>query len=480
MPRTRFSIASAALVLLPLSLPVGLVAQVQQGTAARTLVPATTNAAAVTELRAAFDRDNLWSFTESYAHARRALELEPSFGLARAVAADGLGGPTARAEYARAVTEAAGATAAEALITLAWRENSAGRNAGARKIAKTAADLVPDDPAIAVWYAQMLPDTQRTAELRSVVTRFPDYPGAHMWLSYWLTPPGQDSTSRANADEAMRAATKAAQLAPNESGTHTALAHVLTYTGRTAEAKQHLDAASRMTPRTEYIHVLRAQLAGWEGNMPAMRASFDSAAAVFTNIGQKFQARRLRAFVALSEGNLRQTQTELAQLLADQVAINARGEQQATHLWMAYAAGAARDSAAVEQHVAAMLALDTTGTTFPALRVIAYSVAGNAAKTRGAFTEFVKENPTPTGSAAIQTMHRYAGMTLLAERKPAEALVELRQSGDNPFSTLSIIEALKMQGKTREANAERDLFFQRHTFSWVSAGAPIIRYRARR
>src|SRR5688500_10634077 len=89
--------------------PTVALAQVQPQSAtppAGMLTPSTTNAAAVTELRAALDDQFMWGYGAARMKAGRAVEMEPTFGLARAIQAWMVGGPTAAAESQRAATEA--------------------------------------------------------------------------------------------------------------------------------------------------------------------------------------------------------------------------------------------------------------------------------------------------------------------------------------------------------------------------------------
>lgn len=470
--------------------PCTLLAQVQpQGAAAPAagmLNFTTTNAAAVTELRTSLDRYNLWAAQASAEHIGRALELEPTFGLARTIQAIIVAGPTAVAEFNRGVTEASSASAGEMLLALSAREVNAGRAPSGRRISQTAAELLPNDRHVATWRAIQLSDTLRVNAFRDVATRFPDYTGAKTWLAYYLTPPGLDSIVRANADEAMRVAMDAVRLAPNESGTHAAVAHVLTYTNRFAEAKQHLAAATRMMPVASYAYYLVAQIAAVEGNMPVMRAALDSAAWANPNVNGAFNARRARALVALSEGNPQQAMAELTQQLKDAEAISARAEILNSHVWMAYVSGAIRDSAGVEQHLAALKTMDHAPAILATNEVISYTLAGNGIAARRALNDWGRLNgPRPDLNAAVnatrtQDLHRYTGMTLVAERKPVEAMVELRQGGENAFRYLFTIEAYKQQKKNKEADAERAAFFERKQLGWATTAVPIIRYRAKK
>src|SRR5437867_5498064 len=257
----RLAAAIAALV------PCTAVAQIQPQNAPNPnvgmLTPTTTNAAAVSELRTSLDRYNLWNVRASADHAKRAIELEPTFGLARTVLAINVGGPTAAAEFQKAATDASNASAVEALLALSSREQNAGRAPIARRISQLAADLARNDPQVATWRAIQLADTARVNAFRDVTTRFPDYTGAKIWLALYLTPlgPDLDSIRKPNFDEAMAAAMSAVRQAPNESGTHTAVAHVLISAGRFDDARGHLAAATKMSPVAEYAYLLQAQIA---------------------------------------------------------------------------------------------------------------------------------------------------------------------------------------------------------------------------
>jgi tetratricopeptide (TPR) repeat protein len=485
MNADRSTLRTAALI--AALAPCALLAQVQpQGAAnpnAGMLTPATTNAASVTELRASLDRYNLWTGRPSVQHARRALELEPAFGLARTIQTIIVGGPTAAAEFQRAATEAATGSAVEALLALSAREVNAGRAPTGRRLSQLAAELASNDRQVATWRAIQLPDTVRVNAFRDVANRFPDYAGARIWLSFYLTPIGLDSIIKANADEALRVAFDAVRLAPNESGTHTAVAHVLVYNGRFEEAKGHLAAATKMTPVAEYAYELQAQIAAVEGNFPALRAALDTAAAT-PAIGAGFAYRRARALVALSEGNAQQALTELASVERDAEAIGAKPQAALTHLFMAAVAGATRDTAGVEQHLSAARTLDSAQVGIPDYAVSTYAMSGQAAKARRALEEYIRVSgprpnlPAATNAARTTNVHRATGLVLVAEKKPQEAIAELRQAGNNPYATLGIIEAYKLQKNTKQADAERAAFFQRKEFSFNSTATPIIRYRA--
>jgi hypothetical protein len=444
----------------------------------------TTNTAAVTELRAALEDQFNWSFLSARGRLDRALELEPTLGIARSIRALNVGGPTGAADAQRAATEASSASAAEAALALAVREQLAGRAASARRFYQLAADLAPNDRDVAMLRALQLADTARVTALREIAARYPDFAGARNALAFYLLPLGQDSVIAANGPEASRVAFEAVRLAPQSAATHTAVGHVLIAQKNFAEAQKHLFAAAASPSRGMLTYEFLAQTYAVEGKTAELRAALDSASALASNIGTQFFYRRPRALTHLSEGNPQQALAELGQQLKDAEAINARGQIGTIHLWMALVSAGIRDSAGAEQHLAAGRSAEAGAGILADNEVIVYSLIGNPTQARRALGDYIRlGGPQSNLSAQVnavrtENVHRMTGLVLVAEKKPAEAIAELRQAGVNPYATLGILEALKLQKKNKEADAERAAFFERRNFSFNSSATPIIRYRA--
>jgi hypothetical protein len=142
------------------------------------------------------------------------------------------------------------------------------------------------------------------------------------------------------------------------------------------------------------------------------------------------------------------------------------------------------DTAAIEQHLAAARTLGAASQGLHDYALSAYAFNGQVQRARAAYDTLARLNAqSPNVSAAVNAareryMHRSRGWLLIAEKKPEEALAELRQGDDNPYTTVGILEALRMQKKTKEANAARAAFFERREFSYVSTAVPVMRYRA--
>jgi len=306
-----------------------------------------------------------------------------------------------------------------------------------------------------------------------------------MNLAFQLSP-ANDSVAKANADEALRVAGEAVQLAPEMSGPHAAIGHVLHALGRDKEAQPHLVAATRLAPTSWHAYQLLAEIAAFEGRIAEMRPLLDSAIALTPNVTNIYNYRRARAMTLLADGNPRQAMTDLEAAARDAEAIGARGQANLTHLFIVSAAAATGDTAAIEQHLTKARSLGAAVGTAADYSLSAYGLTGQPQRARVAYDTLARLNaPQPnlspaTNAARERYLHRQRGWLLLAERKPVEAIAEFRQADVNPYVSVGIVEALQMQKKTKEADAERAAFFERREYSFVSTGVPIMRFRARK
>lgn len=445
-----------------------------------TLKPASTNTSAVAELQAAIADYQSGSVTSEMEHLRKALEMEPQLGLARALAARWRGGPTAQLEMGRAATDAATASAGEAVLVLAYREFAAGRAPNGRKLLAAAADLMPDDPMPALDYANSLADTSRINALRAVTRKWPAYAPAHQWLAYTLSVPVNfNMVSGAQADEALREVAEAERLAPEVAGVHAFSGWVHHNLGHEAQALAHYDKANSISP-LDWVYNLKAEIASRNGQQVQVRAFLDSGVAVSTAVSNQFAYRIERAYSWLADGNAKQAMTDLSALLTEATELKATGQVNNIHAAMALLSAATRDAAAVAAHVGEAKKGGAGAGAIADNEVIAYSLAGNASEARRALGDYIQLQQSNTNTVVRdENIHRMTGMVLMAENKCAEAIPELRQGGGNPYATVGIVECLKMQGKKKDADAERSAFLAKKNFSIASSAVPIMRYRAK-
>jgi tetratricopeptide (TPR) repeat protein len=465
-------------------------AQAQQGAPnpnAGMYVPASKNAAATQELKAGLVDAWMENRTEAAAHLDRALELEPTLAVARALRSQVVGGPTALAEAQRAAIDAAtSGNAVEALIALSAREATAGRAAVSRRLMNLAVEMVPNDRDIATWAAVNLADTARLNALRRVNAKFADYAPSRLFLAFYLSPLGfgVDSIVNANSAEASAVTMEAMRIAPRASLSHSIMAHVLLAQKKYAEAQQHANAAASLLPKNEYAYEILAQLAANDGNFAAERAALDSATAWDSNVGSNFLYARSRAMIALSEGNPAQAQTELAASAKKAEDMHALPNAVFAHLFAATVSAASRDSAGITMHLAAAKADSVAQGAYNDYSMSAYCIAGNGVKGRALLADWIQTNgPRATLTAAqnitpTANMHRHTACVLLNEGKAKEALAEIDQADENPYSYYVRIETLKALKNTKAADSVRTAFFAKRSFSYQSSAMPVIRYRA--
>lgn len=476
MPDRRRTLVLFGLAVL---LPTLATAQTTQTPARRVLVPSTESADAAKAFEASVDAAHSWSWAVAFRESDRAMKIDSTFGIARAHRAVQRGGPALSSELNRAAVEAAAGSAGDAVIALAMRESNAGRGEAAAALYNVAMTLAPDDPRIALERALALPGGQRIAALREVSTRFPSHAPPKMWLAFYLTESAFEPVEPAAAAEALRVAQDALGLSPNASGSHTAIAHVLERSGRYDEAAMHLGHATKMSQPNEYAYVLKAEIAIRHGNTTAARSALDSAAMISPNIGRVGGNLRARATYPLYDGNLSQAVRELEALSRDDEAAGLRGRAQFAHFSLSFLAGTARNVQAVDRHLDEARRLGATGAGLASNMVVAYWLAGDAAKARSALNDYLREAQGDTTKDGRETLHRLTGMVLSAENHPGKAIAELKQAGSNPYTQLALVEAYRLAGDKVAATAEQKALFSRKEFGFASTAIPIGRYRLR-
>lgn len=450
MRRRNVAVAAAlALALIASTSP----AQVQQqGATAGTLQLANIAPAARDAFFGGLDAYHTWDFAGAKAHLDRALAHDSTFGLARQFRLFLTSAPSTaagNAEAARAAREAATRAVPEMTLGLAYR--AAGANAN--RLFATARAMYPNDRRVALDHALSFAGEERLDSLRALVRRHPDQLGAKLWLAYWLTV-SPFTTSPQDEYEALNVAWDAVRLAPRAAGSHVALGHVLNAMGRFGEAEAHLAAATRMDPRNEYAYVLLSEIYADDGKPRAVdraRAALDSATAASPHVTRRNNQRATRAFLLFHDGRAAEGMAELATIARD---IEAAGGAPANlYAQMAGLAAATGDSAGVDKWVAESRRFP------PVVNSIIQTAQANwmakrPADVRRGIEEYRRMADTTT-LAYRYDITRLTGMALLAEGKPAEALVELQKSDihGNVFAHLALVDAytaLKDQKKATE------------------------------
>ena len=193
------------------------------------------------------DAENVF-FTSATAHFDKALEADPAFGMARvfrARSAAGMNQAARLAEINKGISELSGATTGELLTALGMREWTAGNLKEAMAIFGTASRMMPGDPHLAMYRANVTGGATNPergiAAMRSVTEDFPEFAPAWNTLGYQLWQAGD----RAGGLEAIK---KYAELAPDHPNAHDSYAELLQWSGRYNDAMAHYRRAAELDP----------------------------------------------------------------------------------------------------------------------------------------------------------------------------------------------------------------------------------------
>jgi hypothetical protein len=426
---------------------------------------------------AAMDAMHRWAFIDAHEQASRAVMADSTFALARVVRTN-LGGATTvagvDAQYQRAIADAAKRPAPEQTLLLA--ERFTGVNAG--RLYAAARQAYPNDRNVALDQALALAGRPRIDSLRSLVVQYPDLLGARLWLAFYLVPSFY-TMSPADAYDALTVAQSAVRLAPNVAGPHMALGHVLHYMGRDAEAAAHLVAATKIDRRAEYAYVLEAEIFMHDGKpqrVDRARAALDSAIAANPLPSRRSTERLNRALLLFYDGRATEGMAEAAAVAKDDEAAGALPAAATKYSQIAELAGGIGDSAGVDKWLAESRRV-SPATNLSLQAVQALSLGRQPAAARRALEDGIRTLDTTTATAQAD-IHRMRGMILVAEGKPAEALVELNKGdpAQNTFSALSMIDAYTALKDQRNADATRAALLGRPGNSAVSLA--LAAYRA--
>ncbi len=250
---------------------------------------------------ALFEVENA-GFLRAEPYLRRALELDPGLGLARALLVmhtTSVAPAGVLREMDRAVADAGRGTPAELLVTAADREMMRGAAATAALLLETARKLVPDDPYVAVMliWPKMVDDPQTAARLaREYLARNPDLGCIENTLTYTLYHTGD----RAGA---LAAGKRYTELLPNHPNPHDSYAEVLQWSGRLDEARQEYQRALQLDPSFVEAYYGLAEVATLRHDYAAARAPLEAALARAATPQARIDAHDAMAFHAAFAGD---------------------------------------------------------------------------------------------------------------------------------------------------------------------------------
>lgn len=408
-----------------------------------------------------------------------ALAADPGLGAARAIRASLMQELSDHPEFRRAVADASGASAPEAVLALALRESRAGRPVLARTLAGALAAMMPDDPRAAVFHATFLPGNEDVAALRRLATEHPDFGPAYLWLAFRSTPAAHVKLPPDQEREAVDAARAALRLAPRSPASHAVMARLLERIGRNDEALEHVEHAVALGSTPAVVFETAAAVHLQEGRLAEARRALEQALAHARGDGSRLTFRRGLALLHLHEGDVERSTAGLRELAEEAEREGRRPAASTSHRFLAHVHAAAGQRERALHHLAAAWRLNPARATHANWAATVHAWLGDTAEARAALEEYIAAvGPEPTASAQ-DYIHMMTGQTLLAEGKPEAALEALARSADNPYAQLARWEAYQALGRREEADAERRDLLERTNFNLYSTGTPIARLRIR-
>lgn len=431
---------------------------------------------------AAIDAKQAWSSAAADDHLAYALSIDSTFGLARVLRGNLRGVNPALGQHARGTADAAGRPVGEQIVALAYRAYPPESTA----LFAAATTVFPNDHRMAMEYALRLRGSARADSLRSLIARYPEFVAPRIWLASDLIE-GPNVVATQTAEEALRLAREAADLAADVAGSHVIIGHVLQRTGRHDDATEHLREALRIDPKNSRAYELQAEISMREGASPhgieTARAFLDSARAYTISIGRNWEIARTASLLLMHESRIDEMIAADTTLLRD--AERLRWRPFATSQWgrLAVQVGAAGRSSLTDEYLAeARRIYPEPSNIMLGNEILAYAVTGRPIEARRAlvaYTAAVGVNPTATDAAVITS---YAAMVLHAEGKHAESLAECAKIASNAatqWCDYVRVESNLASGNTGEAERLRSAFLARNDLPNESLVWAIMKYRSR-
>jgi tetratricopeptide (TPR) repeat protein len=468
----RWSVLASAAALLASAAFTPLAAQVAAGVARPVRLEVTTTSA---EARTAFigGLEDLVSIfpNRSAARLKKAVDLDPTFGLARVihgVTAAGLTTAQRNEEIARGMADAAKASTGELMVATAYRESFRQNAVGARAILLAAGALLPDEPYIAHQRATLLANvpggvsTDAIVALKAVIERFPDYAPAYNNLAYaqW--------TAGARTDAMTTAATYMAK-APSHPNSHDTYAELLQRDGNFDGAIAHYTKAIELDPTFLAAAYGLSEVYVLQGKGEMARQALTAALPNATAPAQRITIHNRIANSYVMEGNIKAAMTTLATVIDEATKAELNGAVAGAHIALMNLEAAFGDpktsAKTIATHVGHVAAVPPpppgAAPPNPAGRFnnfgTAYAIAGQTAMARVYLDSLVEREKSAPSPVVTSQVHGLTGWVLYSEGKYTEALAEFRQSNQQaPAVRSGTALTLFKLGNVVEARSIRD------------------------
>jgi len=410
------------------------------------------------EARTAFwaglnDMDNI-HFERGAAQLRRALELDPKFGLARViygVFAPALTADQRTQEIDRGTADAASASTGELLVAMAWRANAPDRAQEQRALFDAAAGLLPNDPHVAYYRAISVADARARAQaLEQVTSKFPDFAPPYNTLAYARF---TDFGDRAGG---IAAAEQYVKLASNHPNPYDTYAELLAWSGRLDEAEQQYQKTLSLDADFVEAHAGLGEVAQLKGDGAAARTHYAHAIAATTPPQTRLNYRQAIAVTYVNEGNIKAALAELSAVAAEAEQAKLNGVAATAHRNMAVIEAALGNQKTVDGHLAK--AAELTSAETPAqlgVGATAHALLGHVDAARPLAAKLRELASSPEASpAAIRNSHAVQAIVAAAEKDADGCLAHAKQAAPaGALAKVMAAEVLKKSGKKAEAQA---------------------------
>lgn len=444
---------------LQLGVPAEATAQLGAGVARTTrLEPTSNSTVAVTEFNSALMDIASVQPARARAHLRRALDADPTLGIARvynATLTEGLTTAQRDEEFTRGIADAAKASTAEFMIAAAARARYKGDFVQARSLFESAAAMLPGDPHIAHQLALVTAQVpganyaDAIAPLTAITVRFPEYAPARNELAYRLWRTG----SKGAAMESVR---RYVALAPADPNPHDSYAELLQWSGRFSEAIVEYEKALAADATYFTAGLGVAEVRVLEGKGELARTAITNVIPRITFPATKVAYLRQIASTHVLEGNARMATTQLQTALTEATTQNLPSAMDGLHIDMAIVDALLGDGRAVEGHLGAV------GTTVTALNKeyftgIAFALSNQNVKARAALEGIRRNAPAQTTPMSLRYEATVNALILINEGKANEAITEIgRTDLVNPLTRAVLATAHAKAGNMGLARSLRD------------------------
>ena len=410
-------------------------------------------------------------FARGATHLEKALEADPSFGMARVLhawGAPGLSNADRTAKINQGITELADASTHELLTGLAFRAWNANEPAKARSLFATASKMMPGDAHLAYFAAQLAGaggNPERSiAAMKEVTKRFPDFAPAYNILGYQLYNSG-------NQAGGLAAIQKYAELMSDHPNPHDSYAELLQWSGRYDAAMKHYHRATELDPTFDQGYMGMAEVAQMKGEGEHARKHLAKAIEHAATPGAKLNRMRAVATSYALEGNTKAAMKEFAAVAAAAEEAGNKGVAALAYQQMATLdamTGKGRKAAAHLAKSEELVGADNNGHLGAAAVVHA-----NIGNTEAAMESAQKlEKAAYEGSAGLKNFsHITSGAVYLSANQVDKALAELEQANPNAYMTKALLASCyDKMGQKAEAMALREEVLADRRYSLQNVG----------